>query len=1390
VFNFVHDDDEACADSGATHIMLPDYSAFPSYHRVAGRTVTLGDNTQLRIAGIGSAKFSLNGKVILVRGALHVPDLRGPLYSLRKHKSLPGCGTFSHYDVGSYILFPTFALRIDDSVDNVVSYRSIGRRKSAPLDYAQPRTATPSARPTHLVPRDDDDDDDAGVPDDASAVVPTPPPPTPTPDDLVSSCAAPLTSRLLRQLHPDLASLPPVPPSATAAPCEHRTSFDSLKLHKIFGFRRFRNQRLLTAASSNATLVHTGEFPTSLGDFATIVQSPAGKTIKKRRKYLDKVHLDIVYGDCVSLGGFRYALVLVDVATRYCWLYGLTSLTSRSIVSALETFRSDAGAVPRTFHADFDKKLIGGKALKWIVEQRSRIIAAPAGRQSSNGLVERTWRTLVQMARAYITDKQVGREFWYYAILHASRMLNQIPGRLGRKLTTPFELVHNHKPDARTWLQPFSLGFFSRQEDNTSSRSNTEDQALVGIAIGRDDKTNAVTFYNPITRSYYRPPTFHLDESALPATLFPKHIRYDGGLTSGLLRNRTDPVPEPFPPGTRVTIGAGDSSQRGTVQNIPQLQPTTVSTASDDCTSNATPGYVILLDDGTTTEVSFEDLTATAASSHTADETASDPFEDLPHFLQRHSKLTMDHHGAFHKGYLQHSVQGGFVFEVRRNLRSTKVDFTIPLPNFVRQWTTLVGDDTIIPGHSQVSSFLRPKSSNNAPSANFVSAKNLLSPCPVSLLRALHPSNPDRDIWLASYREEKGGLEQHDVYERINKKTYLALRRKGLIPKALPSMCVLVVKSNKDGSPHRAKSRIVVLGNHEERYFSKSDRYAPVLQYSSLRLLVSKAIGDKRVLQQGDCKNAFCQATLPDDERVVVRPPIGDPAYKQDELWFLKKTLYGLRRSPRHWYQKFTNILREMGLRPTPNDPCLFEGVVSPVATPQPQHDAPSPGTPHRSPAPATDPDSPQASPPDRAKVYVGMYVDDFVFYSTDDAEEARFKKELAARITVDFMGDVDYFLGTAFTWKRREGGHLSVHLSQAAFTDHTAHRFGVDRMNPVPNMTPWRSGLPIDSIANPDPEDPDLKRRTKVYQGIVGSINWLATCTRPDIAPALTFLATYNQSPSSQHYKSAIHALKYLYSTSTYGISFHSDADNTLHAYNHFPHHHDREAYDDATPPSPGECHQLTAYSDACWGSQIGNSVPEGTPLELFKFRSLSGYLICRSGGPIAWKSIRQQRTSQSSCEAEIVATNECVKDIIALRNRGVDLDMSDALPATQVYNDNQAAVDWVVSLTNKGTKHINLRETSVREAHLDSEVAVHHIPGKINPADIFTKEMKDDAHFRRLRDCFMVSHAAFLKYGRAVPSNLVSSQLCRDSQSPDCLGTRSWDRGVLRGAPSPSSN
>lgn len=100
---------------------------------------------------------------------------------------------------------------------------------------------------------------------------------------------------------------------------------------------------------------------------------------------------------------------------------------------------------------------------------------------------------------------------------------------------------------------------------------------------------------------------------------------------------------------------------------------------------------------------------------------------------------------------------------------------------------------------------------------------------------------------------------------------------------------------------------------------------------------------------------------------------------------------------------------------------------------------------------------------------------------------------------------------------------------------------------------------------------------------------------------------------------EAALYVVKYLRSTASHGIAFHSSAPATSEAYVHYPFPHDAEAYHDASTVPHDKPHLLSVYTDANFGSQLGNSVPDGTEVEMFKFRSISGYLIMRCGGPIA---------------------------------------------------------------------------------------------------------------------------------------------------------------------------
>ena len=112
--------------------------------------------------------------------------------------------------------------------------------------------------------------------------------------------------------------------------------------------------------SKDGQWLEGGEFPLPLGSNASLRKSNRGKPIDRTlSKFCDVVHLDIAFGDCVSIGGFRYALVFVDRATRYNWVFGLRSLSSDCIKSAFLKFRSAAGRYATQFRCDCDKKLFG-----------------------------------------------------------------------------------------------------------------------------------------------------------------------------------------------------------------------------------------------------------------------------------------------------------------------------------------------------------------------------------------------------------------------------------------------------------------------------------------------------------------------------------------------------------------------------------------------------------------------------------------------------------------------------------------------------------------------------------------------------------------------------------------------------------------------------------------------------------------------------------------------------------------------------------------------------------------------------------------------------------------------------------------------------------------------
>ena len=174
---------------------------------------------------------------------------------------------------------------------------------------------------------------------------------------------------------------------------------------------------------------------------------------------------------------------------------------------------------------------------------------------------------------------------------------------------------------------------------------------------------------------------------------------------------------------------------------------------------------------------------------------------------------------------------------------------------------------------------------------------------------------------------------------------------------------------------------------------------------------------------------------------------------------------------------------------------------------------------------------------PGKPPIYLGLYVDDFVYYSTSDEVEAWFEQGLQSKVKVDFLGTVSWFLGQAYEWFTTSNNRVTCHISQEAFVEQLYERNKLIEYKP--SCTPYCSGYVIDRVSH-DGIDPLQKPElVKAFQQILGGLNWLTINTRPDYNVATKLLGQFKCDPSIGHLNSAKCVLQYLRSTSSHGIWF-----------------------------------------------------------------------------------------------------------------------------------------------------------------------------------------------------------------------------------------------------------
>ena len=374
------------------------------------------------------------------------------------------------------------------------------------------------------------------------------------------------------------------------------------------------------------------------------------------------------------------------------------------------------------------------------------------------------------------------------------------------------------------------------------------------------------------------------------------------------------------------------------------------------------------------------------------------------------------------------------------------------------------------------------------------------------------PDTPSYVEALSGDHAEQYWIAMRDEIDAlVKRKTWEVVLRSKCEPDAVivPGTWAFRCKRRPDGTFRKFKARWCVRGDLERRINGQRgeqlDTYSPVVQWSSVRLMLVLTVTMGMVTRAVDFSNAFAQADMPEGLNVYLEMPENfESCDGTDSVLRLKKSLYGQLIAPRLWYEKLSTGLIARGFVKSTIDPCMFIS----------------------------------------KKVVVLAYVDDLIIYAMtekpiDDLLES-FKNdgdEYNWEMTVE--GSVNEFLGIDITrmgnkWKLTQKGLIQNVLKATGMVDCNAKE------------SPTNSdGKPLGSDKLGEPA-----KESWSYSSVVGMLLYLASNSRPDISFAVHQCARFTHNPKVSHEKAIIRICRYLKGTQEEGLIYEPSSEMTVDCY------------------------------------------------------------------------------------------------------------------------------------------------------------------------------------------------------------------------------------------------
>jgi transposase InsO family protein len=499
---------------------------------------------------------------------------------------------------------------------------------------------------------------------------------------------------------------------------------------------------------------------------------------------------------------------------------------------------------------------------------------------------------------------------------------------------------------------------------------------------------------------------------------------------------------------------------------------------------------------------------------------------------------------------------------------------------------------------------------------------------PKSYLEAIESA--DAGKWRDAMDDEIYSLRENNTWTVVDKPAGV---------KTVGCKWVFKKKRNADGSVDRYKARLVAKGYSQVEGIDYNEVYAPVSKLATLRTLLAVVNERDMELEHLDVKTAFLHGDL--QEEIYMDLPEGYGFSVGSKLACkLQKTLYGLKQAPRAWYFRLKEELAKLGFQPSAADASLY------VRT-------------ERS----------------GSKTYILAHVDDMLV-AGDRGAVLQVKDYLGKAFQIRDLGPVSFFLGMEIVRDRSAG---TLKLSQAKAVTELVRQYG--QVGCKNRATPLNAGISLSPVTVENDDDDNAPQ----YRALVGSLLYIANCTRPDIAFSVGMLCRFMSKPGMEHYKAAISVVKYLSGTTSIGLNYTKGAQSLL------------------------------GYCDSDLGGDLGAR------------KSTSGYVFMLGGACVSWSSRLQSVVAQSTMEAEYIAASMATKEALWLRNLLSDFGM--VVSPVQILCDNQSAIAVATNpIMSQRAKHIDLQYHFLRDRIVRKEIALSYVSTKSNLADVLTKPLPYD--------------------------------------------------------------